>query len=137
MPWMEACYYYSRVSWSSFLKHSFTNGRWVTYPLLSGKVTFEWRHLVPCAFVGCLLGCGFLGAFWPEFFATAVLILLLYCIANVIASVATAFRHGVHPALAGLAFATLHFGYGFGSLWGGCQALTSREFWRAFFHSHE
>ena len=130
-------YYYARSNFKDFCKHNFANGVMVTYPLRLGINVFRWRHLVPFVFVSSLIGAAALSVFSPIFLWLFLFILGSYALANAYFSVKITakekdFRYlFVMP----LMFASLHIGYGLGSLWGLLRVIMSVQFWKNRFSS--
>jgi len=112
------CDYYARATLLAFLRHNWSNGVWAVLPFAYVEgVPVRWRHLVPLAFVGAL-GLAMLVS--PKLTWAPALVLLPYFAASLGVSLATAWS-ARRPSLALLlpvAFASLHFPYGAGSLWG-------------------
>ena len=124
--------YYARSDFHSFCKHNFRNGVWAVLPFAySNVMPVSWRHLTPLAFVTGLIGSAFLGLlvkpFWWLFGAAAA----AYGAANLGASAQVARRqHNLkYLAIMPWVFATLHIGYGLGSLWGVIKLVGASEFW--------
>ena len=59
-PDIRASYYPSSYDLKSFLKHNFTDGFWITYPLKFGFISGSWRHYIPLIFILILPI-----SFWP------------------------------------------------------------------------
>lgn len=112
-------FYHSRSSPSQFWRQNFGNGLWNVYTTKIAPGTLSIRHFVPFAFVLGLLISGGLALF------TAVGKFLLgliggsYLLGALLASIQIGIRKGLRfiPILP-LAFFTLHFSYGLGSMWG-------------------
>jgi glycosyltransferase involved in cell wall biosynthesis len=115
--------YYSRSNLKELFKQNFRNGFWVFYSLCFAKLPFSIRHTIPSIFVGCLL----LGAmfYFVDFFRVLFyLTLISYFLTNFYFSFKIARKEGFKyliPTM--LAFFTLHFSYGLGSIWGGIRYL--------------
>ncbi|MFH1559935.1 MAG: glycosyltransferase family 2 protein [Chloroflexota bacterium] len=120
-------YYYARSTLVGFIKHSFTNGFWVTYPLRFGKRAFSARHLVPLGFVAGLLGSAALAPVWSAGWWMLGGIGGAHALANVVASaqVATQERDVRYLLLLPVVFAGAHLAYGLGSLWGLAKVLAT------------
>jgi succinoglycan biosynthesis protein ExoA len=116
-PGME-CHYYARAALLPFLRHNWINGVWAVLPFAYTQgIPVSWRHLVPLGFVGAL-GLALLAS--PKLPWLPALIFAPYLAAGLAVSTITAWRLR-RPSLALLlpiAFASLHFPYGAGSLWG-------------------
>ena len=118
--------YYARSDFKSFCKHNFRNGLWAILPFVySPIIPVSWRHLVPLAFVIALLSSVAVAFVWPFGLWMLVGIASMYAIANVIASMEVAYRKGDirYLLIMPLVFASLHLGYGLGSLWGLVKVL--------------
>ncbi|MGQ9648472.1 MAG: glycosyltransferase family 2 protein, partial [Thermodesulfobacteriota bacterium] len=129
-------YYYARSDMKSFWKHNFANGVWAILPFLYSPIMpVSWRHLVPLIFVTALVGSGLLGFVWIPFIYLFLVILGSYGLANLGASlqIASEKRNLRYVFTMPFVFASLHFGYGLGSLWGVFRVLSSRLFWRRLF----
>ena len=119
-------YYYARSDWRSFLKHNWGNGMWAILPFLYSEVMpVSWRHLIPLAFVVALLGALAVAVVNPLGIGIFLTIAGAYLLANVLASaqVARRERDGRFFWIMPLVFASLHFSYGLGSLWGVIKVL--------------
>ena len=119
-------YYYALSDLKSFCKHNFINGLWAILPFKFSKIMpVSFRHLVPLIFVLSLLGTGILSFPLPFFLCLFLGIIGLYLLTNLYFSLKVALKKKnikyliVMPIL----FAALHFGYGFGSIWGAIRLL--------------
>jgi succinoglycan biosynthesis protein ExoA len=115
--------YYARATLVSFLRHNWINGVWAVLPFAyASGMPVRWRHVVPLAFVGAL-GLSLLIS--PKLPWFPVLVLGPYLAASLAVSVTMAWKQ-CRPSLALLlpvAFASLHFPYGAGSLWGALRLI--------------
>ena len=112
--------YYARTRLVEFARHNFSNGVWAVAPFaLTDGVRVRWRHLMPMAMVAALAVAGVMDARAVAAMAGA------YAIANVASSASVAIRRKKwsYVALLPVVFATLHFSYGLGSVWGALKAL--------------
>ena len=112
-------YYYPKSNLKDFFRHNFSDGIWSTYPLKFEVRIFSWRHLVPLFFVSSLI----LSLFFSFFFWQARLFFDLifgsYVFLSLFFSVKISFKKGIqYLFLMPIVFATRHFGYGLGSIWG-------------------
>ena len=135
------CHYFTRTRLSEFLRYSFVNGFWVTYPLRVAAVAIRLRHIVPLLFVLSLLAAGSLalslpgaalpGLSIPLFPALLFAIVSAYVGANLYSSLraAASQREPRYALLLPFLFLTLHVTYGLGSLWGLSKAVFARRFW--------
>ncbi len=110
--------YFARTDLASFTRHNFWNGEWAVLPFAySEQVPVSLRHLVPLIFaLGLFLSVLALAwSWWPMALAAGP-----YVVANVAASIHASWRARKPSFLIAMpiAFASLHLGYGFGSLAG-------------------
>ncbi len=112
-------YYYFRSGLSSFFKHNFLDGTWLTYPLKFKVKIFSLRHLFPLFLVAGLASGIFLSfLFWWGKFFLAFLV-GAYGILTIFFSAKIALKNGFrYIFLMPVVFSTRHLAYGFGSLWG-------------------
>ncbi|MFQ5561447.1 MAG: glycosyltransferase family 2 protein [Nitrospinota bacterium] len=126
-------YYYARSDLKSFLKHNWTNGVWAILPFAySDVVPVSLRHVVPLFFVTSLLVSGFLSFAFTPFLGLFLFVAGAYLIVNLTASTQLAWkkRDVRYPFLMSAIFATLHFSYGLGALWGVVRLFALPDFWR-------
>jgi len=112
-------YYYARSTLRALAKNNFSNGFWVIYSTKFAKMPFSVRHLIPFFFVLSICGSLILSFIYRPFIYLFVLVFVAYLISNILFSLGISFKKGFKyfiPAI--LSFATLHFSYGFGSIWG-------------------
>lgn len=131
-------YYYARSDFKSFCKNNFRNGVWAIYPLkFVEHMPVSWRHLVPLAFVSSLIGSAALSVFSQIFLWLLLFILGSYALTNVYFSikVTTKEKDFRYLFVIPLMFASLHIGYGFGSLLGLLRLIMSVQFWKKRFSS--
>lgn len=108
--------YYVRATLGAFWRHNWSNGVWAVLPFAyAAGVPVRWRHLVPLAFVTALIAASLCGV--PRLIVTP------YVLANLACSLHAAWAEGDLRLAFGLpvAFASLHLGYGAGSLWGAAR----------------
>jgi len=120
-------YYYARSNLWELVKQNFGNGFWILYSLRFAKIPFSGRHLVPFSFILSLLGTYLLSLLYQPFIYLFVAILGIYLLVNVLFSLKLSLKHGLKyfPFLVA-SFLTLHFSYGFGSLWGITKLVIAR-----------
>lgn len=129
-------YYYARSDIKSFWKHNLTNGVWAILPFLYSPIMpVSWRHLVPLIFVTALLGSFIFGLVWNSFLFLFLIILGCYGLVSLGASLQIALEKGNFRYMLAMpiVFASLHFAYGLGSLWGVFQMFSSSLFWKRLF----
>ncbi len=127
------CFYYQRTDWTSFLKRAFTDGRWAVLGFAyAGRFPASARHLVPLAFVSCVVGAALASVFVPAARWLLLAILGSYLVADLAASIDIARRagDGRYAFIALRVFAAFHSMYGFGSLWGCLKLAVMPSFWR-------
>ena len=127
-------YYYPSSNFRDFVRHNFSDGVWVTYPLKFGIRVFKSRHLISLIFTsGVILAL----IFSPFSFLARFLFVLIfgsYLILNLFFSLKIAWREKESKFLFILpvVFASRHIGYGLGSLRGFLKILD-----RASIHGSE
>lgn len=111
-------YYYNRASFSGLWRQYFQYGYWKVRVLQKHPLQMSLRQFAPPLFVLALTAsAGF--AFSPFFLPLAPVVPLLYILANLVASVWTAFQRGwKHLWFLPFVFAILHLSYGVGFLVG-------------------
>ncbi|HLW77461.1 MAG TPA: glycosyltransferase family 2 protein [Bryobacteraceae bacterium] len=110
--------YFARSDLGSFWRHNFSNGEWAVLPFLySDAIPVSLRHLVPMMFV-MGLAAGAMAAAWTGIPLAAIGI--PYLAASAASSVELAWRARRWDSLWKLpvVFASLHVGYGLGSVRG-------------------
>lgn len=114
--------YYARSGRWESLRYNFKNGYWATYPLAAKIRVFKLRHLAPMLFVLGVVGAVLGTVIFRHqlFWLGGLLGVGAYLSAILTASVVAASTRRDWPLMVALpiAFATLHLGYGAGSLWG-------------------
>ena len=123
-------YYYARSKFSEFCKHNFDNGFWINYPLKYGRKLFSWRHLIPLSFTVSLISAATLSVLSPIFFKLLVFILGMYFLINIYFSCKISIKEKnlVYLVIMPIVFASLHIGYGLGSLAGLARVVSSKLF---------
>lgn len=111
--------YQPRQSFQALWNQYFCNGIATALALPENPRAFSLRHLVPMAFVLCLILPLAMSALWPSMLFGFVGVLGLY-FTGLLAATIVSFRAepGVHVLLLPFALMTLHLSYGIGSLWG-------------------
>ena len=113
-------HYYARTDLISYCRHNWTNGVWAILPFLySDVMPVRFRHLVPMLLVIVLGSLMVAGLFFTAAGWAALAIAAAYVVAALAAAAQVAIRKRSPLLLATMpvAFALLHFPYGFGSLW--------------------
>ncbi len=114
-------YYYARSEFKPFCKYNFKNGLWAILPFKYTKIMpVSLRHLVPFIFVLSIIVSGVLSFFSSIFFWLFLLIVGSYSLINICFSLKIALRKKNVKYLftIPIIFASLHIGYGLGSIWG-------------------
>ena len=118
--------YFARSDMKTFCQHNWTNGVWAILPFYySDVVPVSPRHLIPLFFALGILGTACMALLSQVGVWLFLAILGTYVAANLTASASIAMREGDPRYLLTMPiiFASLHFGYGFGSVWGVVQLL--------------
>jgi GT2 family glycosyltransferase len=126
--------YYTRSTLREFVRFSYVNGFWLTYPLRYSHHMLSFRHLVPMVFV-VVLAIAAVTSAWSvsgQRLALAAAGAYGLCAIGAALHVAVTRRSGWMLLLLPFTFLTLHVLYGVGSLVGLLQAAASRRFWRNF-----
>ncbi len=113
--------YYARSTIRSFWNQNWSNGVWAILPLAySSGTSISLRHLIPLSFVLSVAVTAAVGFALPACLWVSAGIAGLYGVVNLFASLHAAWRErsAAIGLLLPLVFATLHVGYGVGSLWG-------------------
>ena len=125
-------YYYPRTEFKSFVKHNFTNGTWAILPFkYSSIMPISWRHLIPVVFVSSIIISGALSFFFLASFWLFLSIVGLYFLFNIYFSTKIFIqkRNLIYLFIMPIIFASLHIGYGLGSIWGVLKIIVSKQFW--------
>ena len=119
IPETIACYY-PPPRLKDFLKHNFTDGFWVTYPLKFNIRIFSWRHLIPLVFLSTLIVLVVFSFVSKFFFLLFLLVIIFYFLVSFSFSFKVAGKEKDIRLLFVLpvVFAIRHFGYGAGSILG-------------------
>ncbi|CAG0939664.1 succinoglycan biosynthesis protein ExoA [Candidatus Brocadiaceae bacterium] len=132
-------YYHCRNSLGGLWKQNFENGKWVVYTKTIAPYALSWRHFIPFVFVASLIGSASLSVilFCLELFSVSDIsqfrfsilsgfsfvlpagIFSCYALANILSSAMLSYKQGFrYFFMLPIVFATLHFSYGLGSIWG-------------------
>lgn len=118
--------YFARSTLSAFWIHNVMNGEWAVLPFLCSPIRpVGLRHLAPLAFVLALLCTGLAAPLVPAARWAATGLAGAYAVALLASSVQVAWR-ARDPILTPfmvVTFASLHIGYGLGSLWGALRVV--------------
>jgi len=129
--------YYFRSGWAFFIRHNFTNGRWVLLPFkFSSFIPVSARHLVPLIFVLSILICAMSAIAGNIVLKSALVIIALsYLAADAYFSFQAGGKNGrmILTPVIFFMFLSLHLSYGMGSLIGAAECLFSGDFWRMRF----
>ena len=121
-------WYYPRSSLWAVLKQNFGNGCGVVQSLATRAGGVRLRHLVPGVSVATLLLLLVLSIAWPGVLWVLGSLLAIYSFLLVAHSVLAIVQYGVVVgSLMPVVFASLHIGYGLGSLWGTAKAAMYRR----------
>lgn len=114
-----ASYYHARSTLRALARNNFWNGFWVIYSLRFSKLPFSVRHLVPSIFLLFLICSSTISLFYRPSIFLFFFIISIYLITNIFYSFSLSFKKGFKylPFLF-VSFITLHFSYGFGSIYG-------------------
>jgi succinoglycan biosynthesis protein ExoA len=129
--------YWARANLGSFLRHNWVNGVWAVLPFAYSQGSpVRIRHLVPLAFMAALVSSLLALTIFPRLAALPLLILGPYlgvsCAVSCWLGLKT--KSLRNAALLPVAFASLHWAYGAGSLWGAARLagiLLHRRFGRS------
>jgi glycosyltransferase involved in cell wall biosynthesis len=111
--------YYSRSNLSKLWRQYFQYGFWRIRTMQKHHRPGAVRRVVPLLFVLSFITLILAGFFWYGFWWLLLIELVLYVIGLVYGSVSVGRKAGwKYSCVAPVVFAILHFGYGFGSLWG-------------------
>lgn len=111
--------YHCRDSIKGLWKQNFENGKWVVYTKLVAPYALSWRHFVPFVFVSVLIISAILCPFSIFAIITLLFVAGTYTLTNLLFSFRLACKNGFkYLCTLPVVFATLHFSYGLGSIWG-------------------
>jgi len=110
--------YYTRSTFSKFMRNNFRNGYWVIYPLKFVRhIPVSLRHFIPLIFLGGLAGSLILSCLLPVFFWLFAGILIIYFLAGFYFSSKSISQGFFIFLVLPFLFFLLHVSYGMGSLW--------------------
>lgn len=111
------CTYYSRDTIRANMKQMYANGVSIGKLLYIDKASVGLRHLVPLVFTLSLIVSLILGCFYSPFFILFALIIGLYAIAAIIATLSACVKFGWKYVLTlPLMFFLVHISYGLGTI---------------------
>lgn len=111
------CTYYSRDTIRANMKQMYANGVSIGKLLFIDKASVGLRHLVPLVFTLSLIVSLVLGCFYTPFFILFALIIGLYAIAAIIATLSACVKFGWKYVLTlPLMFFLVHISYGLGTI---------------------
>lgn len=111
--------YYSRSSLRSLWRQYYQYGYWKVRVMQKHPRQMRWRQFVPPAFVVALFGSAFLGLVFRPFRLVLALVIVLYALADLAASLSLGRVHGMgHTRRLMLIHPILHLSYGLGFLSG-------------------
>jgi succinoglycan biosynthesis protein ExoA len=121
-------WYQPRASLAALFRQYVQYGYWKVRVIQKHRRPASVRHLVPGSFVFCLFVLPLLGLFYVPALWIWLAMISLYVGCNLIASAATAARHGwKYLSLLPVVFACYHLGYGIGFLCGVIDFLVLRR----------
>lgn len=111
-------YYHARPTFKELARNNFWNGFWVIYSMkFTDYPSFSIRHLVPAIFVSSVLLSLFASLWLGPVFYLFLFSIGSYVFLNLFFSFKLSLQKGLkHMIPLSLAFSTLHFFYGFGSI---------------------
>jgi succinoglycan biosynthesis protein ExoA len=112
-------WYHVRGSLKTLFRQYMQYGYWKVLVVRKHRMPASWRHIVPAAFVGVLCLLAVTGFFWPPALWAALVLVVLYAGAVLVAAAVIAIRveWKLFPVLP-VVLACFHFGYGYGFLRG-------------------
>jgi glycosyltransferase involved in cell wall biosynthesis len=100
-------------------RQNFENGKWVVYTKMIAPYTLSYRHFVPFLFVLSLILSLVFAPFVSVLGNVFISIVCAYLLSSIFFSTKISFVKGLrYFFVLPLVFATLHFSYGLGSVWG-------------------
>lgn len=109
--------YFTRNSFSKFIRNNFRNGYWAIYPLrYLDYLPVSFRHLIPLLFFVAILSGAVLAVFFRFFLWTFIAGAAVYFAAALLFSLTYAKKGLLNVVLMPILFLCLHLSYGAGSL---------------------
>lgn len=117
-------YYFPRQDLRGLWQQNFANGAGVIDTVFIAPRAVSIRHLVPLAFVLGLAGSAAAAMVWPRGLYLLAAVAGSYLLASLAFSLKIGLAHGLrYVPVMPIVFATVHFSYGIGSVWGLMRAL--------------
>lgn len=111
--------YYSRSSLPKLWRQYYQYGFWKVRVMQKHPRQMRWRQFVPAVLVASLTGSALLGLIWRPFWLVLALLLTLYVVADLAASLSLGRQQGRHhTSRLFIIHPILHFSYGLGFLAG-------------------
>ena len=111
-------FYYNRPNLKALWRQNFNNGMWNIFTSALSKRSLSIRHFIPLIFVLSLAASALLMLITPMGYFLTALVLTSYLAASFFFSLRICRGAGRLIPFLVLSFATLHFSYGLGSVWG-------------------
>ena len=113
------CIYFSRSSLSDLARQYWRYGFWKFRMLIRYPHTLRWRQALPPLFVLTILGLGITSIFFPSIRILLIMVLGLYLVSLMMASVAEAIKRHIFSLFLGmpLAMAVMHVSWGAGLIY--------------------
>jgi glycosyltransferase involved in cell wall biosynthesis len=120
--------YYTRTTFSKFMKNNFRNGFWAIYPIrFVENIPVSLRHFIPLMFLTGIMGAIFLSFFSIFFMWILLFVLALYLLIAISFSLRYIKEGVVSFLILPLLYFSLHFVYGLGSLYGLLKVIFSKK----------
>lgn len=112
-------YYYNQSTLKGLWRQNFKNGMWNIFTHAASKNPLSIRHYVPLIFVTSLIGSIILASIHTAGIFLFMLISVSYLLTNLFFTFRIGLKHDLRViAFLPIIFATLHFSYGIGSIFG-------------------
>lgn len=120
--------YYTRTTFSKFMKNNFRNGFWAIYPIrFVDNIPVSLRHFIPLIFLTGIIGGIFLSFFSIFFMWMLSFVLGLYLLIAISVSLRYIKEGVVSFLILPVFYFFLHFSYGLGSLYGLLKVIVSKK----------
>jgi glycosyltransferase involved in cell wall biosynthesis len=111
--------YYTRSTFSKFMRNNFRNGYWAIYPMrFLDYIPVSLRHFIPLIFLTAILGGILLSFFSVIFLYILISTLAIYLLISIVASLKFLKQSRFSIVILPFLFLLLHLSYGLGSLLG-------------------